>query len=218
MSVRGGAQNPADSAPAGFGDGRGQVWAYDIGSSTLHLVYESPAAATLDLPDNVVVSRSGTMILCEDGSGDNFLRGLTPGGQILDFARNADPGPGRPGIRRRHVLAGLQGGRPEYARNPTLNSSTSSTLAKNTCSTVSGDPYARQTIVCGAPARLRRFVGWRRSTNGVRNLICVETRSSCVFDTDPMASFSRIPVATAQGLFLDAAGRVSGRRTSVGFF
>lgn len=91
VSTQGGATHRDDSPPSGFGDGRGQVWAYDIGSSTLHLVYESPGAATLDLPDNVVVSRNGTMILCEDGKGDNFLRGLTPGGQIFDFARNADP-------------------------------------------------------------------------------------------------------------------------------
>jgi secreted PhoX family phosphatase len=91
VSTQGGAKNPADSAPSGFGDGRGQVWAYDIAASTLLLVYESPAAATLDLPDNVVASRSGTLILCVDGGGDNFLRGLTPDGTIFDFARNADP-------------------------------------------------------------------------------------------------------------------------------
>ena len=30
-------------------------------------------------------------MLCEDGSGDNFLRGLTRDGQLFDFARNADP-------------------------------------------------------------------------------------------------------------------------------
>lgn len=91
VSTQGGKQNLADSTPLGFGQGRGQVWAYDIASSTLHLVYESPAAATLDLPDNVVASPSGTLLLCEDGSGDNFLRGLTTSGQIFDFARNADP-------------------------------------------------------------------------------------------------------------------------------
>jgi len=27
-------------------------------------------------------------VLCEDGGGDNFLRGLTRGGQIFDFALN----------------------------------------------------------------------------------------------------------------------------------
>jgi secreted PhoX family phosphatase len=91
VSTQGGANRPPDSVPAGFGAGRGQVWAYDIAASRLHLIYESPAAAVLDLPDNVVVSPSGTLLLCEDGSGDNFLRGLTPAGQIFDFARNADP-------------------------------------------------------------------------------------------------------------------------------
>jgi len=88
-----------------------------------------------------------------------------------------------------------QGGRPEYARNPTLNSSTSSTSAKNTCSAVLGDPCVRQTIVCGTPARLRRFGSWHPSANGARNLTRVGTRSSRLFDTAPMASFSRIPVA-----------------------
>jgi secreted PhoX family phosphatase len=92
VSTQGGANHPPDSVPSGFGAGRGQVWAYDVAASTLELVYESPAAATLDLPDNVVVSPSGTLLLCEDGSGDNFLRGLTPQGEIFNFARNADPG------------------------------------------------------------------------------------------------------------------------------
>ena len=30
------------------------------------------------------------MLLWEDGSGDNFLRGLTRHGELFDFARNAD--------------------------------------------------------------------------------------------------------------------------------
>lgn len=89
-STQGGANNPPDSVPAGFGDGRGQVWAYEPATSTLDLVYESPGAAALDLPDNVVASPSGVLVLCEDGSGDNFLRGLTPDGVIFNFARNAD--------------------------------------------------------------------------------------------------------------------------------
>jgi secreted PhoX family phosphatase len=77
--------------PAGFGDGFGQVWAYDVAASTLRIVYESPAQGVLDLPDNVVVSPRRALVLCEDGVGDNFLRGLTRDGQLFDFARNADP-------------------------------------------------------------------------------------------------------------------------------
>ena len=30
------------------------------------------------------------MVLCEDGAGDNFLRGLTRQGELFTFARNAD--------------------------------------------------------------------------------------------------------------------------------
>ena len=76
--------------PAGFGDGFGQVWAYDVFRRKLRIVYESPGQGILDLPDNVVVSRRGSLVLCEDGSDDNFLRGLTQDGELFDFARNAD--------------------------------------------------------------------------------------------------------------------------------
>ncbi|MGK2930397.1 MAG: alkaline phosphatase PhoX [Acidimicrobiales bacterium] len=91
VSTQGGATVPPDAAPVGFGDGRGQVWAYDARAATLTCVYESPGSASLDLPDNVVASRSGSLVLCEDGAGDNFLRGLTPDGGLFTFARNADP-------------------------------------------------------------------------------------------------------------------------------
>jgi hypothetical protein len=89
VSTQGGAAVASD--PPGFGAGRGQVWAYDVTAARLRLVYESPSAAVLDLPDNVVVSPKGSLVLCEDGSGDNFLRGLTQDGNLFDFARNADP-------------------------------------------------------------------------------------------------------------------------------
>lgn len=89
VSTQGGA--PVDTPPDGFGDGRGQVWAYHPHTELLRLVYESPASSTLDLPDNVVVSHRKALVLCEDGSGDNFLRGLTRDGELFDFARNADP-------------------------------------------------------------------------------------------------------------------------------
>jgi secreted PhoX family phosphatase len=90
----GGVTSPTDPplTPGGYGTGRGQVWAYDIAAAQLRLVYESPASATLDLPDNVVTSRSGTLLLCEDNTAPNFLRGLTPDGDLFDFARNTIPG------------------------------------------------------------------------------------------------------------------------------
>lgn len=90
VSTQGGAT--AGSAPAGFGDGRGQVWVYEPHREKLQLAYESPGEATLDLPDNIVVGPNGLVVLCEDGSRDNFLRGLTRDGLLFDIARNADLG------------------------------------------------------------------------------------------------------------------------------
>jgi secreted PhoX family phosphatase len=96
VSTQGGDTDPADPPQDGFGDGRGQVWAYETWSDRLRLVYESPRAAALDLPDNVTVSRRGTLVLCEDGEGANHLRGLTRSGEIFDFCR-LEPIPGDPG-------------------------------------------------------------------------------------------------------------------------
>ena len=68
----------------------GQVWRYTPGETgTLTLLYESPSADTLDLCDNMTLAPWGDLILCEDGRGSNYLRGLTPDGKIYDFARNA---------------------------------------------------------------------------------------------------------------------------------
>ena len=71
---------------------RGQVWVFDIRAHVLQLVFESPGEATLDLPDNITVSPRGSLVLCEDGGGVNYIRGLTLDGKIFDFARNAVAG------------------------------------------------------------------------------------------------------------------------------
>ena len=85
----GGPAEPGPSDPVqGFGNGFGQVWAYDISSSRLRLVYESPGPEVLDLPDNVTVSRRGTLVLCEDSPGDNYLRALSRRGSLSDIALN----------------------------------------------------------------------------------------------------------------------------------
>jgi uncharacterized protein len=77
----------------GFGNGSGQVWAYDTRRGTLRLAYESPGPTTLDLPDNITRrSRYGALVLCEDGTNDNYLRGLTPQGELFDIALNRLPG------------------------------------------------------------------------------------------------------------------------------
>ncbi|NRQ33215.1 DUF839 domain-containing protein [Nonomuraea sp. NN258] len=97
VSTQGGAAAPGDEPPpSGFGEGRGQVWAYDTRGNELKLVYASPRAAVLDLPDNITVSNRGTLVLCEDGDGHNHLRGLTTTGEIFDFCR-LEPVPGDAG-------------------------------------------------------------------------------------------------------------------------
>lgn len=89
-STQGG--GPAEAGPSdssgGYGNGTGQIWAYRVASQTLQLVFQSPGAATLDFPDNVTTSRRGTLILCEDNVNDNFLRGLSRGGDLFDVALN----------------------------------------------------------------------------------------------------------------------------------
>jgi len=85
----GGPPEPGPSDPAqGFGNGFGQVWAYDPSSSRLRLVYQSPGPDVLDLPDNITVSHRGTLVLCEDSSGDNYLRALSRRGSLSDIALN----------------------------------------------------------------------------------------------------------------------------------
>lgn len=66
----------------------GQLWEYDPNTETITLVYESTSSALLQSPDNiVVVPHTGDIFLQEDGSGAQFVRGVTRDGAIYDFAR-----------------------------------------------------------------------------------------------------------------------------------
>jgi secreted PhoX family phosphatase len=71
------------------GIGQGQIWQYDPKAETLSLLFESPGAAVLNAPDNITVSPRGGLVLCEDGSGEEFLHGLTVEGEIFPFAKNS---------------------------------------------------------------------------------------------------------------------------------
>ncbi len=66
----------------------GQVWEYDPGEARIRLLYESPGAEVLDMPDNICVSPRGGLVLCEDGDGEDHVRGLTADGEIFPFAKN----------------------------------------------------------------------------------------------------------------------------------
>ncbi|MFZ5871695.1 MAG: PhoX family protein, partial [Actinomycetota bacterium] len=82
------------SVPGGFGNGRGQIWAYHTREQVLELVYESPSREVLDFPDNVTTSERGTLVVCEDGGEGNWLRGLSRDGRLFDIARNVIGGHG----------------------------------------------------------------------------------------------------------------------------
>lgn len=79
---------------------KGQVWRYlpspHEGQTneadrpgTISLFVEPNDADVIDMPDNIGVAPWGDLILCEDGSGEQFLVGVTPEGRLYKFARNA---------------------------------------------------------------------------------------------------------------------------------
>lgn len=83
ISTNGGEFHPAGDP------GLGQVWQYiPRGSSggQLVLLVESHDPAVMEAPDNVTVSPRGGLLCCEDGDGEQFLRGVTPDGRVFDFA------------------------------------------------------------------------------------------------------------------------------------
>ena len=84
----GGAAETGPDSAKGYGNGSGQIWAYHCRSQKLQLVFESPGPMVLDFPDNITTSRRGTLVVCEDNVDDNFIRGLSRGGQLWDIALN----------------------------------------------------------------------------------------------------------------------------------
>jgi len=77
------------TSTSGGDQGKGQVYAYDPLQQQLTLIYESRDARLMAYPDNITVSPSGAMILCEDGSRNgNLLLVLTPEGGLFPLARN----------------------------------------------------------------------------------------------------------------------------------
>jgi len=67
---------------------QGQIFELDVMNDTLRVLYASPNAATLNAPDNICASPRGGLVVCEDGSGAEFLHGLTTDGAIFPFAEN----------------------------------------------------------------------------------------------------------------------------------
>jgi secreted PhoX family phosphatase len=79
------------NSTSGGDAGLGQVWQYRPRAGTegeLTLFFESESVDCLDGPDNITVSPRGGVLVCEDGGGQQYLRGLTPEGKVFDFALN----------------------------------------------------------------------------------------------------------------------------------
>ncbi len=79
---------------------KGQIWRYVPGPAEgtpqeaaapgrLELFIEPNDGALVDNADNLTVAPWGDLVLCEDGSGEQFLVGVTPQGILYPFARNA---------------------------------------------------------------------------------------------------------------------------------
>ena len=68
----------------------GQVWELDIRNSRSGSLFESPGSDVLNMPDNIIVSPRGGLVLCEDNrKGNPCVHGLTRDGQIVRLVRNA---------------------------------------------------------------------------------------------------------------------------------
>jgi secreted PhoX family phosphatase len=85
------------NATSGGDVGAGQVWQYRPfgGRDSRHggvlvLVFESPGNDVLESPDNITVSPRGGLVLCEDGGGIQFIRGITRRGDIFDFVQQSE--------------------------------------------------------------------------------------------------------------------------------
>ena len=78
----------------------GQVFHYRPGSDDtgeLTLVFESPSHDVLDSPDNIVLSPRGGLVMCEDGTDDQYIRGLDREGSIVNLVRAPRVGEDQPG-------------------------------------------------------------------------------------------------------------------------
>lgn len=79
---------------------KGQIWRYvpsrfegapeEAGNpGTLELFFEAADGTLIENADNMTMAPWGDLIVCEDGSGEQFLAGITPAGDAYKFARNA---------------------------------------------------------------------------------------------------------------------------------
>lgn len=74
---------------SGGSSGEGQIWRYSPTNNSVELYIEPNNSGVLDNPDNIVVFPNRDIFLCEDGSGTDYVLGITPSGTLYKFAKNA---------------------------------------------------------------------------------------------------------------------------------
>ena len=76
-----------DGGPAGLG----QIFRYtpSSGGGTLDLFLQPASADQFAAPDNICIAPSGDIIVCENGSGTEYVHGVTGSAQVYKIARNA---------------------------------------------------------------------------------------------------------------------------------
>lgn len=67
----------------------GQIWRLIPAEDRLELFVEPNDPGLIENADNLTVTPWGDLIVCEDGSNEQFLVGITPEGELYKFARNA---------------------------------------------------------------------------------------------------------------------------------
>jgi MYXO-CTERM domain-containing protein len=67
----------------------GQVFRLRLFENTLECVLVSTNKWVLDMPDNITVAPWGEVFFCEDGTADQYVRGIDASGTMFDFAYNA---------------------------------------------------------------------------------------------------------------------------------
>lgn len=87
-----------DGGPAEIG----QIWRYrpspfegyaqeNQEPGTLTLIYEANDVRIMENCDNITVAPWGDLIVVEDGDQEQFIRGVTPAGEVYTLGRNASP-------------------------------------------------------------------------------------------------------------------------------
>jgi uncharacterized protein len=76
------------TATSGGENKLGQVWEYNPSAESLTLLVQPSDKSVLNMPDNICLTRSGNLIICEDNGESIHLQLLTRSGEISTLAKN----------------------------------------------------------------------------------------------------------------------------------